>query len=544
MPLQEGMISAPQPEAVDAGADILREGGNAVDAAIACALVQGVVDPLMTGIAGFGSIACYLPDRNVHEYIDFHAPACGAARSDMWATLVEGEARDGFGFFLKGRVNELGYQSISVPTALAGYHAAHESHGRLPWRVLVEPAMEHARSGWVVRPHVHSFWCEEGVEGRLGNVPRLHFSEAGKQLYCRPDLTPKRVGDRVVNSEYATVLELLARRGATDFYEGELAHAMVADHRANGGLLSLEDLKNVQVLRKAPLADSYRGTKVTTNNPPGGGAMLIQMLNILENFDLAELEHNSPAYMRVVSETMKYATADKDAFIGDPYFMDVPLSELTSKAGAGRRAAAIRSGVRARVDRIASGIPLKDTTHVSVIDKDGNCVSMTHTLGLPSGVITPGLGYMYNGCMSVFDPRPGRVGSIAPGKRRFSSMCPSILFRDQEPFLVIGAPGATQIAMGVLQVILNIIDFRMSVTEAVNVPRFSATSNAIDVSNRISRFVTRQLERDGYEVVRSPLSYGGFAAVHAIKIEHGKLDGGADPWHDGMALAVRADEAN
>src|SRR4029453_2122147 len=177
-----------------------------------------------------------------------------------------------------------------------------------------------------------------------------------------------------------------------------------------------------------------------------------------------------------------------------------------------------RAGVKADVPRFnPGGAPSKDTTHVSVVDAEGNCVTMTHSLGMPSGGVTDGLGFMYNGCMGVFDPRPGRVGSLAPGKSRFSSVVPSIVFEGDGPRIVIGAPGATQIAMGVLQVLLNAIDFGMTMVEAVSAPRFSATSNVIDVSNRIPYRVERELEREGYEVVRSPKPFG-FAAVHAIRV--------------------------
>jgi gamma-glutamyltranspeptidase/glutathione hydrolase len=162
---------------------------------------------------------------------------------------------------------------------------------------------------------------------------------------------------------------------------------------------------------------------------------------------------------------------------------------------------------------------------------------MTHSLGMPSGVVTPGLGFMYNGCMGVFDPRTGRAGSIAPGKARFSSVVPSIIFKDGKPHLIIGAPGATQIAMGVLHVILNALDFDMTMVEAVSAPRFSATSDAIDVSNRIQWKVERELQAMGYPVVRSPYTFG-FAAVHAIRIHGDGLDGGADPGHDGVVIAV------
>lgn len=265
--------------------------------------------------------------------------------------------------------------------------------------------------------------------------------------------------------------------------------------------------------------------------------MLVQMLNMLENFDLEALGHNSAAYLRVVGEAMKRATIDKDRLIGDPAFVDVPIGHLSSKEYAKSMASEITAGVVAHVPRLNSGFESKDTTHVSVVDRDGNCVTMTHSLGMPSGVITDGLGFLYNGCMGVFDPRPGRTGSIEPGKSRFTSVCPSIIFRDGRPRLVIGAPGATQIAMGVLQATLNVLDFGMTMTEAVSAPRFSATGNVIDVSNRITYRTTRQLEAEGYEVIRSPYTFG-FAAVHGIRIEGERLDGGADPGHDGIAIAV------
>jgi gamma-glutamyltranspeptidase/glutathione hydrolase len=261
------------------------------------------------------------------------------------------------------------------------------------------------------------------------------------------------------------------------------------------------------------------------------------MLNILENFDIGALEHGSSEHLRIVAEAMKRATIDKDAKVGDPKFVTVPVGELTSKAYARAMAAEIARGEKASVTRFNSGAVSKDTTHISVLDRDGNCFTMTHSLGMPSGVITPGLGFMYNGCMGVFDPRPGRAGSIAPGKARFSSVVPSILFKDGKPHLIIGAPGATQIAMGVLHVILNALDFGMTMVEAVSAPRFSATSDAIDISNRIQGRVERELQAQGYPVVRSPYGFG-FAAVHGIRIHEDGLDGGADPGHDGVVIAV------
>jgi gamma-glutamyltranspeptidase/glutathione hydrolase len=531
----KGMVVCPQPEAAESGVEILRAGGNAVDAAVACAFAQTVVDPLMCGIAGFGTAALYLPQAGVHEYVDFHAPAPLQARPDMWAHLLEGETRDGFGFSIRGRLNDIGYQSIAVPGTLAGLKRMHERHGSLPWAEVVAPAIEWARGGFMVRPAMHAFWIDEPLAGRASNRERLAFTAPGRELFCRPDGAPKTIGTLLRNPEYAATLALIARDGAEVFYQGEIARRMVEDLQAHGGLLSLQDLQSYQPRHAAPLQGTYRDRRITTNQPPGGGAMLIEMLNILEPFDLRALGHNSPEYIRVLCEAMKRATVDKDRHLGDPAFVEVPLDRLLSKPYASQLAAAIRAGEKAQVTRFNPGhaVP-RDTTHLSVVDAQGNCVALTHSLAMPSGVMTPGLGFMYNGCMGVFDPRPGRAGSIAPGKARFTSSCPTIVFQGERPEIVLGAPGGTQIAMGVLQSILNVVDFGMDMQQAVSAPRFSSTSNAIDVSNRIPRSVTRQLAGQGYEVVRNPFGYT-IAWVHAIRITDEGLEGGADPGRDGVA---------
>ena len=536
--MPHAMICAPQPEATEAGADILRAGGNAVDAAIACALVQGVVDPLMAGIAGFGSMNLYLPARGHHGVIDFHAPAPRAVRPEMWQDLIVAEARDGYGFILQGGINDIGHQAVCVPASLAAWHAAHRDFGVLPWAELVQPAITWAEQGFLVRRHMETYWSDPGLMGRTPNPERIRHTAAARALYCREDGTPKRVGDAVRNPDLAAVLRLIARDGADVFYRGEIAHAIAADFAAHGGLLSPDDLRSYAPLHTDPLWGSYRGWQIATNNPPGGGLMLVEMLNVLEQFDLAALGHNSPAYIDVVAEAMKRATIDKDRHIADPEFVAVPVDRLSDKAYAADLAAEIRAGVKAAVPRLNGGYAGKDTTHIAVVDGAGSCVSMTHSLGHPSGVITDGLGFMYNGCMGVFDPRPGRPGSIAPGKARFSSICPGIVFRDGSPCLVIGAPGATQIAMGVVQAILNVLDFGMSMVEAVSAPRFSATSSAIDVLNRIPLSTERALVALGHQVIRSPETFG-IAGVHGIRIgADGVLDGGADPGHDGIAVAV------
>jgi gamma-glutamyltranspeptidase/glutathione hydrolase len=529
------MVVTPQPEATEAGVDVLRAGGSAVDAAIASGLVQSVVDPLMCGIAGFGSAAIRLPGQ-AHRYCDFHSPAPALVRADMWENLIEGEARDGWGFHLTGRVNEIGYQSVGVPATLCAFAEMHRAHGRLPWAELFAPAIAYAEAGWTVRPHTAAYWSSPGVMGRASGRDRISNTPAAKALYCRPDGSPKQLGEIVRNRDYATVLRLIARDGADAMVQGEIADAIEADMKANAGLLRCADLLRYRPRWLPPLQGTYRGFNVTTNQPPGGGIMLLQMLNTLEHFDLPALGHNSAAYVQVVAEAMKAATRDKDLHVGDPDFVAVPVERLTSKDYAAGLAAAIKDKRRFDVPRLQAGLPSKDTTQVTVVDAEGGCVSMTHSLGIPSGVVSPGLGFMYNGCMSVFDPRPGRAGSIGPGKSRFSSICPSIILRDDALVLAIGAPGATQIVMGVLQVVLNVLDHGMPIVEAVCAPRFSATSNAIDVSNRIPRAVERTLAEDGYEVVRSPLSYT-FGWVHGIEVTSAGLAGGADPATDGYALS-------
>ena len=527
-----GMVVAAQPEAVEAGVAVLRAGGNAVDAAIACGLVAGVVDPQMCGIAGFGNLQVYLPAEGIHECIDFHAKSPLQTRADQWADIIIGETRDGFGFVLEGNVNDVGYQSIATPGSLKAYFEAQTTWGVKDWAEIVHPAIEWAEKGFVVRPHVAGWWAEGATMGRADNVQRLRQSTTGRNIYFRPDGSHKRVGDRVANPDMANTLRLIAAEGADVFYTGQLASRIAEDMEAHGGMLDERDLAEYRTTHNQPIQTSYRGLDVTTNHPPGGGVMVLEMLNILENFDLASMGHNSIEYVRTVTEAMKRATSDKDSFVGDPEHFDVPMDWLISKDHAKEHAGMIRAGQRSNVERMA--YEPRDTTHVCVVDKDGNAASMTHSLGMPSGVITDGLGFMYNGCMAVFDPRPGNADSLAPGKSRFSSLCPTMVFDEDQLTYVVGAPGGTQIAMGVTQVLLNSIDFEMNMLEAVSAPRVSGTSDAIDVANGVPWSVTDALEAEGYEVIRSPRTHD-FAWVHGIRISSEGIDGGADPAAAGVA---------
>ena len=536
--MTHGMVSAAQPEAVEAGIDILHAGGNVVDAAIGAALVQTAVDPQMCGIAGMGCMHLYLPASGVHTTIDFHGRAPAATRPDMWTNRIIREAEDGWGFILQGRVNEIGYQSITTPMTLRAFDTALRRFGTRDLADLLPPAIEYCERGFQVRPHVSEFWHYAPRAGRDGNIGVITRFPATRKIYVKPDGHPYAVGEVLCNPDMGRTYRRIAGHGAEDFYSGEIAARIAADMAEHGGLITLDDLASCVPEDNAPLWGTYRGYRIATNNPPGGGIMLIEMLNILEHFDLKAIGHNSPEYIRIVSEAMKIATMDKDARVGDPRFVRVPIDELTSKHYAARMAECIARGEQTHVPRFNSGgAESRHTTQICVVDAGGNAVTMTHTLGQPSGVVTDGLGFMYNGAMAVFDPRPGHAGSLEPGKSRFSALSPTIVFRDDRPFLVLGAPGATYITMGNLQVMLNAIDFGMDAQQAVSAARFAAVSDTIELSNRILRATEHDLRAKGYTTQRHAQSYQ-FAWVHAIRMVDGRLDGGADPATGGMALAT------
>jgi len=532
------MVSAPQPEAVEAGLDILKDGGNVVDAAIGAGLVQTAVDPQNCGIAGFGSMHLFLADKAVHTCIDFHGRAPLATRPEMWEDLIVRECDDGFGFVLKGEVNEIGYQSMTTPLTIKAFDEALSRFGTRSLAEMLAPAILYCEDGFAVRPGLHRLWTRAAESGRIARSRGLTDDPATAKIYTKADGSIRGVGEILRNPDMARTYRRIAEHGAEDFYSGEIARQIDADMRANGGLITLEDLAACETETVDPLWTDYRGHRVATNQPPGGGLMIVLMLNILENFDLAAMGHNSADYIATVSEAMKIATVDKDTRMGDPRFFDIPFDELMSKDYAKAMAERIKRGEKTSVPRMNSGgNESKETTHICVADRSGNCVTMTHSLGSSSGTVTDGLGFMYNNCMMVFDPRPGHAGSLAPGKARFSALSPTIVFKGDKPFFLLGSPGGTTITMGNLQAILNVVDFNMTAQEAVMAPRFTATSDTIEVTNRIFRATERELQARGYPTKRHAFSHM-IPIVQGIRIVDGKLDGGSDPAGDGMAAQV------
>ena len=535
--MSKAMIVAPQPDAVEAGARVLQDGGNAVDAALACAFVQTVVDPLMCGIAGFGSLQVLMPSKSDHEIIDFHGRVPSAATPDMWQDRILGETDDGFGFVLKDAVNDLGYQSITTPGTLKAFEEAHSRYGSLPWSRILAPAITFAAEGYVLAPEVYYYWVSRDAPGRIAVRDRLAYTPSGRTLYCGNDGAPKAIGSVITNPGMAATYQRIADQGSDVFYRGDIAAAIDDDMKAHGGLLSAGDLASYRTVSGEPLWGSYRGLDFSTNRPPGGGIMLVEMLNILENFDLAAMGHNTPDYMRVVAEAMKIATADKDNFVGDPAFFDVPrrapdrqgLCSRTCGRDRTRRYGAGRATGRRRICRHHPYQRCRRRRKCGYHDP-----LVRHDVGRhhrKSGVHVQRL---HGGFRPPAGPR--RIAGARQGAIQFG--LPNDPFSGGKPDLILGAPGGTQIAMGVLQVMLNVVDFGMNVQEAVLAPRFSATSDTLTVTARIPRYAYRELEERGYHVARSPYSYE-IASVHALKANGDGWTGAADiPYGGGMALGV------
>jgi len=529
------MIVAPQPEAVEVGAEVLRLGGNAADALVAAALTQGVVDPMMCGIGGLGVLQILDPATGRHEVIDGLSTCPTGAHEAMWANAFLRECTDGYGYQLEGYVNEFGHAAVTTPGILRVLGIAHADYGSRDWAALCAPAAAVAAEGWMVRPHVHAMMTmDESAYGRLGYAAKLASTPDGAALYLRPDGTPRKPGEVIRNTGLAETLGIIAREGAEAFYTGSIAARIVADMQAKGGLLSAEDLAAYAPVRGKPLTVAYRGRSIAMPQPPAGGLVVGQMLKLLERFDLVALGHNSAEYIRVLAEAMLIAGIDKEAFMGDPRFVDIPVERLLSDAYAADCAARINAGERAVLKRASND---KGTTTLTVVDSKGMIATLTHTLGLPSGVIPSGTGFMLNGAMNWYDPRPGRPGSIAPGKKRYSSMTPTIVLEEGNAVAALGSPGGAWITVAILQVLVNLLDWGMKMQEAVMAPRFSATSEVIDIGNRIPRATQRALESQGYQVRRYPQTFP-FAAPHGITLWDGSLEGGADPQRDGYAAGV------
>lgn len=522
-----GVVVCPQPRAADVGAGVLSAGGNAFDAAIATAFAQMVADPFMCGIGGMGTFQYYVAATGEHGMIDFHTRGGSGVSPGMWAGDVRGRAEISKYTQFDDFRSELGYTAIMTPGTVAGFWEAHRRLATRPWAELIEPAVRMARDGLEITPFVHEFWARPPQPGAPSGLQRLNATRECGRLFLDRDGRLLPVGALHRNPDHADTLDEIASGGADAFYRGDLGRRLADDLERNGAYVTAGDLADYRVRASAPVTGRYRGFTVASNPPPGSGVTLIQMLQILDRFELSGLVHSGAEHLRLVAAAMAAAHHDREAWLADPEFADVPVETMLSDERAEYWAARIRAGElppRRREE------PPSCTTHLSIYDEAGNAVSCTHTLGTGAGVVTPGTGFVWNNSMKLFDPEPGRPNSMAPAKARTTGMVPTMLLKDGRPFLIVGAPGGSVIISAVLQTILNVVDFGMSPVEATAMPRIHCEGGPIHAEARVQGRVVDELRGRGHEVRWSPISYDPvMSRAHAVLVDDRGWRGGADP---------------
>lgn len=520
-----GMVVANHPLASAAGAEMLLAGGNAVDAAVAALFALSVVEPMMVGILGGGVIHLRLADgRNL--ILDNLSTAPSQASPTLYEALSDevGRARD-----TRGRENLVGPRAVAVPGALAGWCEALERFGTVPLADAVAPAIRLAERGFIATPY---------LADAISDCAADLACDRGLAALLLPGDAPIRAGDRLIQNDYAETLGLVAREGAAALHTGSLGRALTDLMAASGGLITPADLAAYRVIERAPIRAAYRGYEIFGPPPPASaGVHVVQMLNILEGYDLGAMGFGSAEAVHLLAEVLKIAFADRAVATADPDFVRVPVERLTSKAYADERRAGIDP---ARARRWASGLSGEsaDTTHVTVADAFGNVVAATQTLNGLFGacVQVPGTGMIANNYMYNFDPHPGRALSIEPGKRVFTSMAPMMAVRDGRLAFALGLPGALRIFPSALQAIVNLIDHGMTLQEAVEAPRIWTEGGVLEVEDAFPDPVISALRHRGHEVVRVARIAGGMNAVSLDR--DGTLTGAACWRADGTPVAV------
>lgn len=466
-----GMVVSASDLASQIGADILAQGGNAVDAAVAVGFALAVTYPSAGNIGGGGFMLVYLAEDDRVVAIDFREMAPAASSRDMYLD-AQGEVQN--------EVVRFGHLASGVPGTVAGFHHALTKYGTLSWADVIAPAIQLAAEGYPVNRHLSEKFKFYSA--------RLLKSAASRQAFFKPGGAPYETGEILHQPDLAWTLGEIAAHGRDGFYKGEVADKIVAEMEEGGGIITLQDLANYKVIERTPVEGSYRGHRIVSMPPPSsGGVHIIQMLNILENFDLKAAGQGSAKSIHLIAEAMRLAYADRSEHLGDPDFYDVPVEWLISKEYAGELAASIPLNKARSSDDVRPGVaPVPespDTTNLVVMDVAGNVAATNYTINLSfgSGVTVSGAGFLLNDEMDDFSAKPGapnafgllgkEANAILPGKRPLSSMTPTIVFRDGKPFLATGGAGGSKIITAVLQTIINAIDFEMNIADAKHAPR-------------------------------------------------------------------------
>ncbi len=513
-----GMVTSNHPMASAAGIEMLAMGGNAVDAAIATAFALTVVEPMMVGIFGAGLVNLYNARRGEFIHLDNYTTAPLQATPDMYEPIS-----DTWPDYLevKGQKNKVGHLSVGVPGTLKCWCHLVETHGKLDLETVLQPAIRYAARGFPASQYLCDIIRE--TQQTLALFPDT------RKIFL-PDGAPPQVGQLIIRSDYARTLTLIAREGSDALYNGEIGAIIVQDMAANGGILTLDDLRAYRLERREPVRGTYRGYEIVSLGPTSsGGVHIIQILNLLEPFDLKAMGFGTAQTIHLLAECLKLAFADRFQYIGDPAFVAVPVRGLASKAYADARRPELDLE-RAKDYRAGQPHPFnsegQNTTHFTAADADGNIIAMTQTLqeAFGSKVTTPGTGMILNNNMSLFDPHPGHANSIAPGKRMLSSMAPTIVLKDGKPFMALGTPGGARIFAAVLQAIINVIDHGMMLQEAVEAPRVWTQGQNLNVETGIAESVRAELVARGHTLELVQRVAGGMNGIlfdHANGVMHG-----------------------
>jgi gamma-glutamyltranspeptidase/glutathione hydrolase len=520
-----GMVVTNHPLASAAGAEMLAAGGNAVDGAIAALFTLTVVEPMMVGILGGGMAHLRSPDGR-HTVIDGLSTAPAAARADMFTPA---EPANAMNFEATGRANIVGPLSVAVPGNLRAWCETLARFGSMPLSDVMAPAIRHAARGFGVTPYLAE--CINEAAHDLARDPAI-------AALLLPGGAPIKPGARLIQAEYAETLTLIAREGS-GVLKGALGTTIADGIRKAGGIVSAADIADFATIERAPLRGPYRGYEVLLPPPPASsGVHVLQMLNILEGFDLRRLGFGSADTLHLLAEALKIAFADRAAATADPAFVDVPVARLISRAyGDERRAAIDMLRAQAWGPGVGPG-ESANTTHVTVSDDQGNIVCSTQTINSLFGArfLVPGTGLIPNNYMALFDPRPGKALSVAPGKRITTSQAPMIALRGGKPAYALGMPGGLRIFGSVMQGFLNLVDHGMSLQEAVEAPRLWTQGAAVEVEPDFDAAVLEALAKRGHQVAPMPHVGGGMNAI-AFQSD-GSMEGAACWRADGTAIGL------
>lgn len=522
---RHAMVVAEEPQATEAGLRVLQSGGNAIDAAVAIGFALAVTYPFAGNIGGGGFLLAHFADGR-STFIDFREKAPQSSTRNMYLDSTGNPTQD----------SVIGWRAAGVPGTVRGLELAHRKYGRKPWGALLDPAIELASKGYPVSYSLDTSIHSERTAQLLSQFPE------SKRIFLSATY-----GEKFVQPELAATLKRIRDRGASDFYDGETARKLAAAMAANGGLITLEDLKKYQAEESQPLRGHYRGYEILTAPPPSaGGVGLLQMLGMLEGSGYEKTGAGSAASIHYVAEVMRRFYADRSEYFGDPDFYKVPIQKLLDPKYIASRRNTIDPNHATPSDQIRPGAlnlhEGTETTHFNVVDSEGNAVAVTYTLnnGYGSGVTVPGLGFLLNDEMDDFAAKPGaenlfhliqgESNAIQPGKRPVSSMTPTIILRDGKLFLMLGAPGGSRIINGVLQVFLNVADFHMNVQDAVDWPRFHHQwmPDVLYFEKGISPDTVTLLRGMGHKVAALEGTSPVIARVEAILNDAGWFEGAAD----------------